>query len=121
MDYKQIDTHTIEVGGKPINFEQRIAEVTDLPDRIIILLKVSDFEHGDPMVSRNVVAIGENGQELWRIQDSGVERQDSKEAFFGILKKDGEKKLIAVSAGFLFTLDPNTGKISNAQYRYMGD
>ena len=48
MDVRQTDPHTLEIEGKPISFEQRIKRFIVLPDQVIILLKVSDFEMGAP-------------------------------------------------------------------------
>lgn len=43
-----------------------------MPDRIVIILESDEFEYGDKMVARNLLAYGPDGEEIWRVADHGA-------------------------------------------------
>ncbi|MDP6805843.1 MAG: hypothetical protein QF902_11040 [Rhodospirillales bacterium] len=91
-----------------------------LEDRVIIRLLVGDFEIGDPLVGRNVLAFDKDGNMLWRIPTTGVMVRDpdgseAPEAYFNLrLNSDGETINIA-SPDLTYDLDPETGKLSGGR------
>lgn len=60
------------INGHIVEFQQRIETAIPLPDRVIVHLKTADFEFGDKLVGRNLVAYGLYGKQLWRISDHGA-------------------------------------------------
>ena len=109
---------TLNINGNTISFEQRVNEFVELADRVIVELYVDDFEVGDPLVGRNILAFDENGEMLWRIPATGVTRRsvlggETPEAFFGLWLGDDGKVKTGTPNGFDWDIDPDTGKISN--------
>ncbi len=97
-------------------FEQRIEKVVHISGLTIVLLNSDDFEEGDPMVGRNVVALNDKGEIVWRIEDHGIKIKDwqnveAPEAFFGLWLEDDGKKLKAGVPHAIFEVDPATGRL----------
>ena len=120
MNYEKVDEKTLLIGGKKVNFGQSVKEVLDLGDRLVVRLYVDDFEVGDMMVGRNVVAYGEDGNELWRVEDHGLRRRSERkapDAFFDI-RLDEEGRLWGGTPGVELMIDLETGKILDAEPRW---
>lgn len=104
-----INGHVVEI-GLPI---MDVVEVGELH-----ILRINDFTlpSDDPVVGRNVVAIDQDGHEVWRIEDFWykIEDRDGRripDSYSHIqIGKDG--KLYAFQPiGFLCEIDLKTGKI----------
>ncbi len=120
MNYEKVDEKTLLIGGKKVNFGQSVKEVLDLGDRLVVRLYVDDFEVGDMMVGRNIVAFDEDGNELWRVEDHGLRRPgapDVPDAFFDI-HVDEEGRLWGGTPGIYLGIDLETGKIVGTKGRY---
>jgi hypothetical protein len=116
MDVTLIDPYRLKISGKEIEFPQRVKKFVSVGSRAIVLLKVSDFEEGDPMVGRNIVAIDEDGKMAWRIEDHGIKVKDwqgieAPEAFFGLWLENNGKTLKAGVPHAIFEVDPETGRL----------
>ena len=107
-------------GGNLVRFEQPAVEYVEDEGRIVVLFNSDFYEVGDMMVGRNVVAYGEDGNELWRVEDHGLRRPgapDVPDAFFDI-RLDEEGRLWGGTPGVELMIDPETGKILNAEPRW---
>lgn len=109
----------LTIDGNTIELVQPIQELVVLDERVIVRLRVDDYAVGDHEVGRNVFCYGSDGQLLWQIAPKGEMCPSSyggmnPEAFFD-LYKDSETGQITVfaPAGFLYTLNPETGEISD--------
>ena len=69
------------------------------------------IEEGDPLVARNVMALGEDGEMIWRVPNHGIRNLvgNKLEAFFGIYLGD-KGRLWAVTPSAELRLDPETGE-----------
>ena len=120
MNYEQLDEKTLLIGGKEVKFGQSVKEVLDLGDRLVVRLYVDDFEVGDMMVGRNIVALGSDGNELWRVEDHGLRRRSERkapDAFFDI-HVDDDGRLWGGTPGIYLEIDLETGKIIGDKGRY---
>ena len=116
MEIGRAGTNGLTISGKRVDFPQRIKKFVTLENLVIVLLKVSDFEEGDPMVGRNIVALNEDGEIVWRIEDHGFRITDwrdveAPEAFFGLWLEDDGKTLKAGIPHAIFEVDPETGSL----------
>ena len=120
MNYEKVDEKTLLIGGKEVKFGQSVKEILDLGDRLVVRLYVDDFEVGDMMVGRNIVAFDEDGNELWRVEDHGLRRPgapDVPDAFFDI-HVDEDGRLWGGTPGIYLGIDLGTGKIIGDKGRY---
>ena len=120
MNYEQLDERTLLISGKEVKFGQSVKEILDLGDRLVVRLYVDDFEVGDMMVGRNIVAYDEDGNELWRVEDHGLRRPaapDVPDAFFDI-HVDEKGRLWGGTPGVELMIDLETGKILDAEPRW---
>ena len=112
---------SVIVNGKEIKFDQSIAAIVRLDDRVLVELNSDDFAVGDPLVGRNILAFDANGELLWRIPATGVMRRsvhdgETPEAFFGLWLDGDGKVRTGTPNGFDWDVDPDTGKISNPEF-----
>ena len=122
MNVRQIGERVLVIGGQEIEFRQKILRFLPLEDRVIVLLNPDDFEFGDPMVGRNILAYDGSGELIWRVADHGLKRPSRRkapEAFFNIGMPD-DSTINAVAASCIFKLDPETGALSDPRFRYPG-
>ena len=116
MEIGRTGTNGLTISEKLVEFPQRIKKFVIRENLVIVLHKVSDFEEGDPMVGRNIVAVGEDGKIVWRIEDHGFRIKDwqdveAPEAFFGLWLEDDGKTLKAGIPHAIFEVDPETGHL----------
>ena len=107
-------------GGNVIRFEQPVVEHLEDKGRVIVLFNSDFYEVGDMMVGRNIVAYGEDGDELWRVEDHGLRRPgapDVPDAFFDIHVGD-DGRLWGGTPGVELMIDLETGKILDAEPRW---
>ncbi len=113
---------TLTINGRELTFEQEIYQSVELPDRVIVLLHPGDFAKDDPLKGCNIIALDEDGEMLWRIQDRGVtlttkDGKEISESYTGLgLAKDEKTVRVSTPFGFLYELDPETGQISNPKF-----
>ena len=110
----------VEFDGKRIELDKRVEESISLGDKAIVLFYVNDYEVGDMMVGRNIVAYDEDGNELWRVEDHGLRRPaapDVPDAFFDI-HVDDDGRLWGGTPGIYLEIDLGTGKIIGDKGRY---
>ena len=116
------DGKKLSIEGKTFELEQPIFDLLPLQDRVIVVFDPQGYTKRDERYDRNVVAIGENGEILWRIERSkGRQVEDDGEeirsAFVGLdMAQDGKVVHIYEWAGLRHDLDPDTGKISNTLF-----
>ena len=89
MDVELSDPHRLRIGDHEIEFPQRVKKFLTLDSRAVVLLKPNDFENGDELVGRNIVAHDEHGEFVWRIEYHGYkvtnrDGVDVPQAFFGL-------------------------------------
>ena len=109
-----------EFHGRRIDTDKRIEDVIDMGDKAIVVFYVNDYEMGDMMVGRNILAYDEDGNELWRVEDHGLRRRSERrapDAFFDI-RLDQEGRLWGGTPGVELMIDPETGKILDAEPRW---
>jgi hypothetical protein len=117
MEVRQIDAHTLDINGIAVQFDQRVFSFLIMENKVIVLLHVNDFELGDEMVGRNVLAHNDKGEMIWRVGVHGFRRDDAPEAFFEIwLEDDG--RLMAGTPAIDFSLDPETGEYLTSERRF---
>jgi hypothetical protein len=134
IKFEQPNPKTIIINKTPIEFPQSIARVLTLPDRVVILLEMDEFEYGDKMVGRNLLAYGPDGEEIWRVADHGAtmraRRQDKVTlpdargrrrvpqaiSFASLNQSDGT--IYAALANLYIIVDPKDGKILDMDVRH---
>ena len=91
---------SIFIEGKIIEMPATIRHGLVFKDIFVVVL---DCEYS----MRNVFAFDENGNQVWQIEDPGVETRDSGYA----LVHNWDGRLMALFRGAQFIIDPRTGKI----------
>ena len=114
------DKFTVEIGNRILKFDEKISQVLELEDKILILLNKYGHPENDPDYGRNVVAFDARGEELWRIEDSGVKvrgrtMEKVSQGYTG-LRETRDGTIHAWAMDWRHDLDPKTGKISNPKY-----
>jgi hypothetical protein len=109
MNVEQTAPNELDINGNRVQFPQRVKEYITLDDKVIIRLYVDDFEYGDLLVGRNVMAYGPDGKMIWRVPEHNLKRDGVPEAFFGIYLED-DGTLWAGTPGLELMLDPETGE-----------
>jgi len=112
-------TYTLVVGGKELVFDQRVRMVIELDDRIIIHLNTGDFDHGDPLVGRNIVCYDKNGEFLWRIKDTGMLtgiNDDVPQSFLNLVLRD-DGRILAGNVDAFFCIRPSDGTLYDGEYK----
>ena len=107
-------------GGNLVRFEQPAVEHIETDGRIVVLFNSDFYEVGDMMVGRNIVAYGEDGDELWRVEDHGLRRPgapDVPDAFFDIHVGD-DGRLWGGTPRAELMIDLETGNILDAEPRW---
>ena len=110
----------VECDGNRIELDKRVESSINLGDKVIVLFYVNDYEVGDMMVGRNIVAYDKDGIELWRVEDHGLRRPaapDVPDAFFDI-HVDDDGRLWGGTPGIYLEIDLGTGKIIGDKGRY---
>ena len=110
----------VECGGNRIELDKRVESSIDLGDKVIVLFYVNDYEMGDMMVGRNIVAYDKQGQQIWRVEDHGLRRRSERrapDAFFDI-RLDEEGRLWGGTPGVELMIDLETGKVLDAEPRW---
>lgn len=119
MEAKLLSPNVLGINGKSIEFKQRIKEFVEVGNRIIVLLKVSDFEKGDELVGRNIVAVNEQGEIDWRIEYHGFKvrppTNNAPQAFFGLWIDEDDGSLRAGIPVADFVVDPETGTFQKVE------
>ncbi len=90
----------ISINDKIIALPAYIREGMIVDDIFVVVL---DTEYS----MRNVFAFDSNGNQVWQIEDPGVETRDSGYA----LVSNCEGELLALFRGAQYSIDPKTGKI----------
>jgi hypothetical protein len=114
----------LEIDGKSYEFGQDILQVLQRgEDRVIVSLNGAQCKPDDPNIGRNVFSLDRRGKELWRIKPSGFTRtlKDGREvplSWQNIYFEDhGETMRIGDPKGFAYKLDPDTGEVSEPDFR----
>ena len=123
MKFEKSEPRLISVNGQTLEFDQRIKEIIELPDRLIIRLVLDDFPRDRSFDGRNIVCIGEDGKTLWRIENSGVEIEISSGptillGYYDLWRPEDGDTIKVGGLDWEYDLDPETGGISNAQLKY---
>ena len=110
----------VGLGGRRIELDKRVEESIDLGDKVIVLFYVNDYEVGDMMVGRNIVALDGEGEQMWRVADHGLRRRGAPEvpdAYFDIhIDEDG--RLWGGLPGLYAEIDLDTGELIGSKSRY---
>ena len=133
IDFNQPNPTTLVINGHTIAFQQSIATVVALHDKVIVLLESDDFEFGDKLVGRNLLAYGPDGKLLWRVEDHGVtigaRREDTvtqpdetgrrriPQTIFHIFYDEDDGMITATILSADLTVDPKNGKIVDMEVR----
>ena len=112
---------TLTIEGRNFAFDQRIERIVVLDDRVILELYVNDFEFGDPLVGRNVIAVDKDGNLLWRITETGVMMRDpdgseAPAAYFNLRLSSDGKNIKIGTPDMTYDLDPETGRRSGGTW-----
>lgn len=116
---KRFISNRLAVTEGEVTLEAPIRDVIALGDRQIVLFADEKYEKGDPNAVRNIVAVDDRGEIIWRVESSGPVTNtpnDPDTPFVGWEWKtiDGKKKLVVYEMiGMCYELDTNTGKLSN--------
>ena len=132
ISVRKIDSCGICVNDRQHSFDQRIDEIIELGDKVIILLNTDYFDYGDPMVGRNVLCYGADGELLWRVADHGcviharhddpVTQPDEEgeryvpQSILGMDIEEGTGKIKIGLPDWHYTVDPETGELSDMEY-----
>ncbi len=120
IDVSTSGKHTVVVNGRKLIFEQRVSEVLTVDDRVLVRLNSFDFPADDSDAGRNVFAYDENGELLWRIEDSGFAAggpggKPVKQGYTGMGPDEDGRFRVFQPIGCLYDVDLETGKISNPE------
>lgn len=96
-------------------------------DNVIVHLNSDDFEFGDKLVSRTLLAYGPDGKQLWCVADHGAQigarhadtvtqpdetgRRRIPQTFFQVYVGEKTGRLQAAILDTVFTIDLKNGKI----------
>ncbi len=121
MQVSYPNPNTISVNGRSLEFPQSIEDTVELADRVLVLLNVSDFDDDDPLVGQNVVAIGAEGQVLWRIEPTGGKRRNRHGdmvpvAYFNLWKDTETGQVHVAIPDVILELNPEDGTVANGRY-----
>ena len=109
------DDHTIIIASQKHTFVERIAQVLELGDRVVIRRVSSDSPYDDPECGRNVSAFGADGEIIWTIEDSGFtfKLPNGREIPQGYTHiREGDGVIFAFQPiGWVGTIDLETGRI----------
>ena len=122
MNVELVNPRVLKINDSVIEFQQRIKKFLEIEDRVVVLLKVSDFEDGDELVGRNIVAVNQNGEIDWRIEYHGFKVRNRKDvevpqAFFSLWLDEDGKTLRASIPVAKFEVDPETGMFRSLQLK----
>ena len=133
IDVTTPDKNTIEIGGTVHAFKQEIADVIPLEDRVLIRLATWSHDYGDPMVGRNVLCYGADGDLLWRVADHGctigagdedpVTQPDEEgerrvpQSVMGMFVDEDTGKIKVGLPMWMYTLNPETSELSEMEYK----
>ena len=118
---KRVRENRLLVDDKEIQLEASIRDVIRLDDKIIALLSYEDYAPNDPLGDQNIVAVGLDGQLLWRVQDSSelFNEPDAHDSpFVGWEEKKQTSRQVLVVyelVGMCYELDTATGRLTNPQ------
>ena len=132
IDVTTPDERTIVINGTRIDLGKRAYRMITLPDRLIVLLHTSDHDYGEPMVGRNVLCYGADGELLWRVADHGcviharhddpVTQPDEEgerrvpQSVMGMFVDEDTGKIKIGLPRWHYTLNPETGELSDMEY-----
>ena len=121
MKAEQLDDQRVRIDGKIFDFEMEIVDLLKLEDRVIILFENYEWPDEDPNLGRNVFAYGQNGEQLWRIEDAevmigGHTVEHEVSTGYTVLQQKEDGTIHAWAMDWRHDLDPETGKISNPKY-----
>ena len=108
----KFDKNRITIDGVEHAIDLPIRVAIPLSDRVILLLDEEDLSEDDPRYERNVIALGKDGEMLWRIEDVGFKGNPCPYSGLGF-DEDGVTILVYDWGGACYNLDPETGKLSN--------
>lgn len=133
INLEQPSPKTLIINGHTIEFEQRVAELFSLLDRVVVLLETDDFEFGDKLVGRNLIAYDSRGTQLWRVSDHGATLGARREDTVTEPDKTGRRRVPQSIVGAYFdeddgviraliidselTIDPEDGKVLGFKMR----
>ncbi len=112
---------SVSVDGEVMQFEQPIIDQVELSDRVIVLLDPDEFADGDELVGENVIAIGGDGEVIWRIQPCGgwVEGANGKMvpvAYFNLWQDTETGQMHVAVPDVILDLNPDDGTVGNGRY-----
>ena len=116
MTAQLIRPNRLKINETEVEFPQRVRKFVELNGLTIVLLKVGDFEEGDELVGRNIVAYDSNGELAWRIERHGFSVRNRKgdfvpQAYFGLwIDEDGETLRAGIPVAD-FKVDPSNGML----------
>ena len=106
---------TITIQGHTISMPCKVACVITLPDRVLVLLNTYELADSDPLVSRNIFALDQEGKELWRIEPSeelftGKDGKDYPAPWMDLRwAPDGRSLWVHTFYDHTYVLNPQTG------------
>jgi len=118
MKLRKTGPKSISVNGNKVEFDQRVDEVVELEDCVIVNLLIDDFPEDRSFDGRNVVCVGEDGKTRWKIEDSGVNVKVSfgptiRVGYYDLWRPEGDDTIKVGGIDWTYDLDPETGHISN--------
>lgn len=132
LNFEQPNPKTLIINGHTVEFEQRIMTLIPLEDRVIVHLNTSDFEFGDKLVGRNLLAYGPDGNQLGRVSNHGATLGASRRDTVTLPDKTGRRRVPqsifdaslseedgVIRAGIadsVLSIDPENGKIIDMEY-----
>ncbi len=120
MTVRQIDENTVRIGDKAVTFNMPIREFLELSDRVLIRVKSYGLPETDPDRARNIFAYDLEGNALWRVEDArvmvGGRTVDKVSQGYTDLHRGDDGKIYAWVLDHRHVLDPETGKILEAEY-----
>lgn len=116
MTAKLISPKRISINGKEVEFPQRVKKFVETHGLTIVLLKVSDFETGDELVGRNILAYDPQGNLAWRVEDHGFTIRNREgvyvpQAYFGLWIDKDSNALCAGIPVADFEIDQSNGML----------
>ncbi len=112
------EKNVLTLGGKQILLETEIFSVESIGGTHLVLFDDETYPENDPNSQRNLIALNDTGQQLWRIElTPSAPIEDGKRQWNGYVGIDPNLKPVKVLAydmsGLCWELDIQTGKVSN--------
>ena len=120
MSVSKTSARSVRIGQTTVSFSMDVSEILKLPDRVLVMVNNYGAPETDPDFGRNIFAYDLEGNALWRVEDArvmvGGRTVDKVSQGYTDLHRGNDGKIYAWVLDHRHVLDPETGKILEAEY-----